>query len=175
MPQSTSTKTAALLLAFEMKSDNGHIPPIKTCLDLIKNTAAGFTKPTPKQCSVFGRELVGSVPYLERSGIDLPIFLKSLVIIFSAHSIAAAKHILDPVNGVIGTEEFINLAKINLALKRFEAQQHELMAAAEWAMAENERRERQTEQTQINAAERLNFADRHGKSPTEFAREALET
>lgn len=163
-----------LLASFQTKADNAPLPGAKVCVALAQYAAATFTKPTPRQSTALAKELFDCLPYLERKGIDLTVFLAKLVLIFEAHSLAAARHILDPVHGLIGREEFISLPKVNLALEKFEADQRQLLFAAEWALAEHERRTQALAQAEAIAAEQASFQKRHGVTPAEYARARLQ-
>ena len=159
---------------FRAKTDNALLPSVTACTELKQAIALSFTKPTPRQATALAKELFDCLPYLERKGIDLTVFLAKLVLVFEAHSVAAARSILDPVHGLVGREEFISLPKVNLALEAFEASHREVILAAEWALAEHERRAQALTQTKANAVEQETFADRHGQSPVEFARQRIQ-
>ncbi|MDP8997812.1 MAG: hypothetical protein M3O03_12560 [Pseudomonadota bacterium] len=169
------TKAVKLILSIHRaRNDNDVLPSAKICNAVRNETLAGFTRPSPKQSITLANELLDCLPYLERKGTDLTIFVAKLVLIFEAHSLAAARHVLDPIHGLVGREEFISLPKVNLALERFEAEQRHLIFAAEWALAEHERRSQARTQAEAFANERATFEQRHGETPLEHARRKLQ-
>lgn len=162
-----------MITAYHSKAENDILPSPAYCQSALQNAAANFTKPTMRQSTALAKELFDCLPYLERKGIDLTVFLSKLVLIFEAHSLAAAKHILDPVHGMVGREEFISLPKVNLALEKYETEQRAVIAAAEWALSEHSRRAMLTKQRAQIEAEQESFESRHGKSPVEYAKEVM--
>ena len=162
-----------MMASYHSKAENDILPAVTFCRSALENAAANFTKPTMRQSMALAKELFDCLPYLERKGIDLTVFLSKLVLIFEAHSLAAARHILDPVHGIVGREEFISLPKVNLALEKYEAEQRSVIAAAEWALSEHSRRAVLAKQNAAIESERESFEARHGKSPVEYAKEIM--
>jgi hypothetical protein len=158
-----------------MDSSSNLTPPsAQRCLEIIAATESDLAKPSLKQAASFAKDLFGCLPYLERRDIDLTIFLKKVVLIFEAHSTAAAVSILDPVTGLVGREEFISLPKINLALQAFEDEKRSIILSAQMLLTNHQQRKLERRQAQFNTVESQSFEARHGVSPIEFVKAKLQ-
>jgi hypothetical protein len=144
------------------------------CRKEIEGVAAGFAKPQSRAAANLVTELVSCYPHLNSKDGNMRIFMGKLSLVFEAHSVAAARHILDPVNGFVGSPDWLSIGNINQALETFENDQRAVVAAAEWIIAEHARRELVAAEARQIEAEKGSFPARHeGKSPLEFAKEQL--
>lgn len=157
------------------RSLNASLPATaELCREVITQVAEGFINPTPKVSAKLVDELVSCYPHLNFKDGNMRVFMGKLSLVFEAHSIAAARHVLDPVSGFVGSPDWLSIGNINTALQDFENEQRALIAAAEWIIAEHARRALVAAEEKQILADKQNFPERHGgKTPLEVAQERM--
>ena len=167
-------KTAMIAVA-ATRSLNAPLPcDAKRCEEIKAAVVKGFGKPLPREAANLVTELVSCYPHLNAKDGNLRVFMAKLSLVFEAHSIAAARHVLDPVSGFVGSSDWLTIGNVNLALEDFENEQRAVVAAAEWIIDEHARRELSDAEARQIEAEKSTFTTRHdGKTPLEVAKERL--
>lgn len=121
------------------------------------------------------RQLLGNWPWLAKTDQDLKVYINSVTTIFAAYSVEAAKQVLHPVHGIVGeSERPPSPAALNQALKAFEDRQRAVARAAEWVIAETERRAAEKAHEEQIEADKRAFREKHkGRSLVDVFKDAV--
>lgn len=134
--------------------------PVETCQSVIANLR-DQPNPSRDDAKKLVKHLLGKWPWLAKTEQDLRVYYADGVAIFQAFSLAAAKHVLDP---VAGPEWERDSPPPGTALRRelaaFDSRRRAAAHAAQWIIDEAERRRAEAERDALIERER---AERRAK------------
>jgi len=140
---------------------------------VIDEVEARLAKPGPKAASQMVSELLALFPNLNTRDSDTRMRLAKLSLVFEAYSADAARHVLDPVNGIAARHEFLSFKALNDELMSHDSHQRQVMIAAQWVLDEHGRRDAELARDRQIAADKAAYVDRHGMTPVERVRELM--
>jgi hypothetical protein len=125
--------------------------------------------------TVYATQLLANWPWLDSTKQVLDVYVENVMKIFAAYSIQAGRHVLDPVNGLLGeTERPPSLATLNASLRAYDGHRQAALKSAEWLIAESARRAEEVAFDARIEDERKAFQAKHGgKTPLELVRELM--
>ena len=115
------------------------------CL-LVLEQFGSLTLPTRDEAKALTKHLLGKWPWLSKTEQDLRVYIADTAAIFCAFSLDAAKHVLDPVRGPTWERDMPPAGSaLRRELQAFDGRRQAAVRAAQWMLAEADRRRLEVE------------------------------